>query len=164
MAGVDLYLDPSALSLRRPARGCSTPCHRRTHRESPWTSRRLLPLETRMRVCPRIVIGKQAHQWQILLEGEAAGAHTVRALRTGLGIELGTLSRVARRLGYSVESARSWVRRADIGDGYTPGVSSAESQRIRELEQGNRELKRAHEILKRAAIFFGAKFNRQHKK
>ena len=51
---------------------------------------------------------------------------------------------------------RSWVRQADIDDGYAPGVSTMESQRIRDLEQENRELKRANEILKRAASFFGA--------
>ena len=50
---------------------------------------------------------------------------------------------------------RSWVRQADIHDGYAPGVSTAESQRVKDLQQEVRELKRA-EILKRAASFFGA--------
>ena len=54
---------------------------------------------------------------------------------------------LARQLGYGVESVRSWVRQADIDDGYTPGVSTAESARIKELEQENRELKRAIVIL-----------------
>ena len=55
-------------------------------------------------------------------------------------------------------------RQADIDDGYARGVTTAESQRIRDLEQENRELKRANEILKRAASFFGAELDRQHKK
>ena len=59
---------------------------------------------------------------------------------------------------------RSWVRQADIDDGYAPGVSTAESARIKELEQESRELKRANEILMRAASFFGAELDRQHKK
>jgi transposase len=59
---------------------------------------------------------------------------------------------------------RSWVRQADIDDGYTPGVSTSESQRVRDLQQEIRELKRANEILKRAASFFGAELDRQHKK
>jgi transposase len=71
---------------------------------------------------------------------------------------------VARQLGYGVESVRSWVRQADIDDGYAPGVSTADSARIEALEQENRELKRANEILKRAASFFGAELDRQHKK
>jgi transposase-like protein len=48
------------------------------------------------------------------------------------------------------------VRQADIDDGYEPGVTTAESQKVKELEQEVRELKRANEILKRAASFFGA--------
>jgi transposase len=88
----------------------------------------------------------------------------VRALRTELGTEHGTVHRVARQFGYGIESVRAWVRQADIDDGYTPGVSAAESQRVKDLEQENRELKRANEILKRAAIFFGVEFDRQHKK
>jgi transposase len=49
-----------------------------------------------------------------------------------------------------------WVRQADIDEGLAPGVSTTESARVKELEQENRELKRANEILKRAASFFGA--------
>jgi len=88
----------------------------------------------------------------------------VRTLRTELGTSQGTVSRVAEQLGYGVESVRSWVRQADIDEGHAPGVSTAETQRIKELEQENRELKRANEILKRAASFFGAELDRQHKK
>ena len=73
-----------------------------------------------------------------------------------MGSEHGTIQRVASQLGYGAESVRSWVRQADIDEGYTPGVSTIEARRIRELEQENRELKRANEILKRAASFFGA--------
>ncbi|ETZ37646.1 putative transposase [Mycobacterium intracellulare MIN_052511_1280] len=79
----------------------------------------------------------------------------VRALRAELGTEQGTLARVARQLGYGVEWVRAWVRQADIDDGYAPGVSTAESARVKDLEQEVRELKRANEILKRAASFFG---------
>jgi transposase-like protein len=56
------------------------------------------------------------------------------------------------------------VRQADVDDGHVPGVSTVESARLKELEQEIRELKRANEILKRAASFFGAELDRQHKK
>jgi len=88
----------------------------------------------------------------------------VRALRAELGTEHGTVQRVASQLGYGIESVRSWVRQADIDEGHAPGVSTTETQRIKALEQENRELKRANEILKRAASFFGAELDRQHKK
>ncbi|WP_277984870.1 hypothetical protein [Actinomyces minihominis] len=43
------------------------------------------------------------------------------------------------------------------------GVTTDEQTRMKALEQENRELKRANEILKRAASFFGAELDRQHK-
>jgi transposase-like protein len=89
-------------------------------------------------------------------EEKTSAVRMVRALRAELGTDHGTVQRVARQLGYGMESVRSWVRQADIDDGYAPGVSTMESQRIRDLEQENRELKRANEILKRAASFFAA--------
>jgi transposase len=77
-------------------------------------------------------------------EEKAAAVRMVRTLRAELGTEHGTVGRVARQLGYGVESVRSWVRQgADIDDGYAPGVSTAESGRIKDLEQENRELKRS---------------------
>src|ERR1700751_6423911 len=97
-------------------------------------------------------------------EEKGAAVRMVRTLRAELGTAHGTVARVARQLGYGMESVRSWVRQADIDDGYAPGVSTAEPYRVKELEQEIRELKRANEILKRAASFFGAELDRQHKK
>jgi transposase-like protein len=88
----------------------------------------------------------------------------VRTLRAELGTEHGTVKRVADQLGYGVESVRLWVRQADIDDGHAPGMTTAEAARIRELEQENRELRRANEILKRAASFSGAELDRQHRR
>lgn len=97
-------------------------------------------------------------------EEKAAAVRMVRTLREELGTEQGTVTRVAHQLGYGVESVRSWVRQADIDDGHAPGVTSTESAKVKELEREIRELKRANEILKRAASFFGAELDRQHKK
>lgn len=85
-------------------------------------------------------------------EEKAAAVRMVRALRAELGTEQGTVARVANQLGYGVESVRSWVRQADIDEGVAPGVTTAESQRLRELEQENRELKRANVILGRVDV------------
>lgn len=95
---------------------------------------------------------------------KAAAVRMVRTLRAELGSEHGTVKRVAEQLGYGVESVRLWVRQADIDDGHEPGVSTGEAARVRELEQEVRELRRANEILKRAASFFGAELDRQHRR
>jgi transposase len=95
---------------------------------------------------------------------KADAVRMVRTLRAELGTEHGTVQRVAKQLGYGVESVRLWVRQADVDDGHAPGVTTAEATRVRELEQEVRELKRANEILKRAASFFGAELDRQHKR
>ena len=96
------------------------------------------------------------HGRRYLPEEKASAVRMVRTLRAELGIERGTAQRVALQLGYGVESVRSWVRQADIDDGLIGGVTSDGSEEIRRLGQENRELKRANEILKRAASFFGA--------
>jgi len=87
---------------------------------------------------------------------KAAAVRMVRTLRAELGTDRGTAQRVALQLGYGVESVRSWVRQADIDDGVKQGVASDSAAEIRRLEQELREMKRANEILKRAASFFGA--------
>ena len=43
--------------------------------------------------------------------------------------------------------ARLWVRQADIDEGHVPGVATAERAWMRELEQENRELRRANDIV-----------------
>jgi transposase len=97
------------------------------------------------------------------LEEKAAAVRLVRTLRAELGTEQGTIQRVAGQLGYGTESVRLWVKQADIDDGAAPGVSTEDSAKVKALEQEVRELKRANEILKRAASFFGAELDRQHK-
>ena len=84
----------------------------------------------------------------------------VRAIRKETGQDDGAVRRVAEQLGYGVESVRSWVKQSDIDDGMTPGVTTAEAERIKELEQENRELRRANEILRRASAFFAAELDR----
>ena len=78
----------------------------------------------------------------------------VRQLREELGTEHGTVQRVANQLGYGVESVRKWVKRADVDEGVKPGRSSEDAARMKALEQENRELKRANEILRKASAYF----------
>ena len=84
----------------------------------------------------------------------------VRSLRAELGKDQGTVKRVADQLGFGVESVRGWVKQADIDAGWTPGTTSVDAERIKTLEQENRELRRANDLLKRASAFFAAELDR----
>jgi transposase len=57
------------------------------------------------------------------------------------------------------ETLRKWVRRAEIDEGQRPGLTTSERERLKELEKENKELRRANEILKAAAAFFGAELD-----
>ena len=93
-------------------------------------------------------------------EEKERAVRLVRQLRAELGTDHGTVKRVADQLGYGVETVRKWVRQSDVDDGHTPGVSTAEAERIKALEQENRELRRANAILKSASAFFAAELDR----
>ncbi len=66
----------------------------------------------------------------------------------------GVVGRVARQLGVGTETLRNWVRQAEVDGGARPGVTTADRERIVELERELREVRRANEILKAAASFF----------
>lgn len=61
---------------------------------------------------------------------------------------------VASKLGCSAETLRKWVRRAEREAGPGAGSKREEDERLRALERENRELRRANEILRKAAAFF----------
>lgn len=50
---------------------------------------------------------------------------------------------------------RLWVRQADIDDGLKAGTSTEESERIKRLEQENKELRRANEMATRVGFLRG---------
>ena len=75
-------------------------------------------------------------------------------IRWESGQRQGAVAAVAAKLAVNRETLRNWVRRAEIDGGQRPGISTADAQRIAELERENRELRRANEILKAASAFF----------
>lgn len=77
------------------------------------------------------------------------------------GERQGAVTRVARSLGIGPESLRHWVAQAEIDGGTRAGLTTEERARMKELERENRELRRANEILKAAAAFFGAELDRR---
>jgi len=62
---------------------------------------------------------------------------------------------IAVKIGCTAETLRKWVRQAERDSGKRPGLTTAERERLKELEREVRELKRANEILRKAAAFFG---------
>ena len=84
-------------------------------------------------------------------------------LRKELGTSQGTVVRVADQLGYGAESVRRWVSQAEIDSGDAAGMSTADRVKMKTLEQENKELRRANEILKRASAFFAAELDRPQK-
>ena len=73
-------------------------------------------------------------------------------------------TRVAQQLGINKDTLRNWVEREQIDTGMKPGVTTADQQRINQLERENRELRRANEILKTASAFLAAELDRPHKR
>ena len=61
---------------------------------------------------------------------------------------------IAEKIGCSPETLRKWFQQAERDQGVRPGLTSAEQDRIKELERENRELRRANEILRTASAFF----------
>ena len=62
------------------------------------------------------------------------------------------ISSIATKCGMTPETLRKWVRRAEVDVGARPGLTTDERKRLAELERENRELRRANEILKSAAV------------
>src|SRR4051812_41940717 len=80
----------------------------------------------------------------------------LRARATRLALESGRpIAQVTRDLGIHKEALRTWVRqaRADAAGGTPSVLSSAERERLRELEREVRELRQANEVLKAASVF-----------
>jgi transposase len=78
----------------------------------------------------------------------------VREHRAEYPSEWAAIQSVAGKLGVGTEALRLWLRRDQVDQGQRPGITTAERERIRELERENRELRRANEILKAASAFF----------
>ncbi len=72
---------------------------------------------------------------------------------------------IASKIGCTPETLRKWVRRTEVDTGRRGGLTSDERAHIKELERENRELRRANEILRKAAAFFAqAELDRRPKR
>jgi len=80
------------------------------------------------------------------------------------GSQWAAITSVAAKIGCTPETLRKWIRRAERDSGKRAGVTTAERERLKQLERENRELKRANEILRKASAYFAqAELDRRHK-
>ena len=71
---------------------------------------------------------------------------------------------IAGKIGCTPETLRRWVRQAERDQGKRAGSTSAERDRLKQLERENLELKRANEILRKASAYFAqAELDRRQK-
>ena len=61
---------------------------------------------------------------------------------------------IAPKIGCVPQTLNEWVKRAEVDAGTREGVTTAEAQRVKDLEREVKELRRATEILKLASAFF----------
>jgi transposase len=62
---------------------------------------------------------------------------------------------LARDLGCTAQSIRTWMRQADLDEGRrSDGLTSAEREELRRLRAENRVLRMERDLLKKAAAFF----------
>jgi len=80
------------------------------------------------------------------------------------GQRFGVVTRVAKELGIGPESLRGWLKQAEIDGGRREGTSTADRERIAQLERENRELRRANDILKAASVFFATELDGRPRK
>ena len=59
---------------------------------------------------------------------------------------------IAPKIGCVPQTLNDWVRKHEVDTGTRDGVTSAERERVKELEREVKELRRANEILKLARV------------
>lgn len=84
--------------------------------------------------------------------------------RNEYGNEWAAITSIAQKFGMTAETLRKWVRQAQVDRGQRAGTTTAEAERVKELERENRELRRANEILKAASAFFARELDPQPKR
>jgi len=61
---------------------------------------------------------------------------------------------IAPKIGCVPQTLLEWVKRTEVDAGERPGTTTADTQRMKELERENKELRRANDILRTASAFF----------
>jgi transposase-like protein len=65
------------------------------------------------------------------------------------------VSRIGARVGVVPDTLRGWMKQARIDSGQSPGTTTSDARRIKDLEREVKELKRSNEILLAASSYVG---------
>ena len=85
--------------------------------------------------------------------------------REQYGSQWAAIASIAPKIGCSTQTLCNWVRQQERDTGKRDGITTAEAERIKQLEREVRELKQANEILRLASAFFAqAELDRQLKR
>ena len=97
---------------------------------------------------------KRQHTPAYPAELRERGVRLFRENRVNYSSDSAAYKAIAPKLGCSPDSLRVWCQQAERDEGQRAGLTSAEKDRIKELERENRELRTANEILKKASAYF----------
>ncbi len=97
-------------------------------------------------------------------EFKERGVRLVKEWRRARDRDDGGLVEIGGQLGVHSETLRNWVNRAEVDGGRRRGTTTADGQRIAELEREVRELRRANDILKAASVFFATELDGRPKR
>lgn len=70
------------------------------------------------------------------------------------GTQWSAIQSISGKIGCTCETLRKWVRQSETDQGLRNGLTTAERERLKELERENRELRRSNEILRKASAYF----------
>ena len=65
------------------------------------------------------------------------------------------VTRIGPRVGVVPDTLRGWMKQARIDSGQSPGTTTSDARRIKDLEREVKELKRSNEILLAASSYVG---------
>ena len=64
-----------------------------------------------------------------------------------------TILSIAAKIGCTAQTLNEWVKKAERDTGRRPGPTTEMAARVKSLERGNRELRQANEILRKASAY-----------